>query len=320
MISYGYKLMSEEHGPKELVRNAVRAEQAGFSFAAISDHFSPWLEEEGHAPFAWSVLGAIANATHGIGLMSAVTCPIMRYHPAIVAQAAATVALLSDNRFTLGLGAGERLNEHIVGAGWTDVGERHDRLSEALDIIKGLLAGELSHFHGNHFRLDHARLFDRPARPVPIVVAAGGPHAARIAGRKGDGLIATAPRADLVEVYGLAGGDGPRYAEVALSVADREEDARQIAHRYFRWSTIGEPMAELPTPHAFAEATQPVSPQAVAEQISCGPSAEAHLAAIDRYIQAGYDRLILVQIGPDQDRFFEFFERQLAPRLPRERG
>ena len=163
MIKFGYKLKSEEHGPTDLVRNANRAEQAGFDFAAISDHFFPWVEEQGHSPFAWSVLGALANATQQIGLMTAVTCPIMRYHPAIIAQSAATVALLSDNRFTLGLGAGERLNEHIVGEGWPGRGERHERLSEALEIIQqGLLAGTLTNYRGGYFALDDARLFDRP--------------------------------------------------------------------------------------------------------------------------------------------------------------
>ena len=160
----GYKLMAEEHGPAALVRNTVRAEQAGFDFAAISDHFFPWLDEQGHAPFAWTVLGAAAQATSHIGLMTAVTCPIMRYHPAIVAQAAATLAVLSGDRFVFGLGAGERLNEHVVGEGWPGIGERHERLSEAYDIIGGLLDGSLTNYRGKYFNLDNAKLFDRPDR------------------------------------------------------------------------------------------------------------------------------------------------------------
>jgi G6PDH family F420-dependent oxidoreductase len=162
MIKLGYKLMSEEHGPIDLVRNANRAEQAGFDFAAISDHFFPWIEEQGHSPFAWSVLGALANATRQVGLTTAVTCPIMRYDPVIIAQGTATLGLLSDNRFTLALGAGERLNEHIVGEGWPGRGERHERLSEAVDIIQGLLAGTLTNYRGNYFVLDDARSI-RPA-------------------------------------------------------------------------------------------------------------------------------------------------------------
>jgi G6PDH family F420-dependent oxidoreductase len=229
MIKLGYKLMSEEHGPIDLVRNANRAEQAGFDFAAISDHFFPWIEEQGHSPFAWSVLGALANATRQVGLTTAVTCPIMRYDPAIIAQGTATLGLLSDNRFTLALGAGERLNEHIVGEGWPGRGERHERLSEAVDIIQGLLAGTLTNYRGNFFVLDDARLFDRPHVKPPVVIAAGGARAARIAARKGDGLIATKPRADLVEAFNSTGGSGPRYAEVSMCYGKQEEEAQQTA-------------------------------------------------------------------------------------------
>jgi G6PDH family F420-dependent oxidoreductase len=314
MIRFGYKLMSEEHGPNALVQNAVRAERAGFEFAAISDHFSPWLEEQGHSPFAWSVLGAAAQATRHIGLMTAVTCPIMRYHPAIIAQAAATMALLSNNRFTLGLGSGERLNEHVTGEGWPGLRERHERLSEAVDIIKGLLAGDLKQFQGRYFKLDHAQLFDRPERPPSLALAAGGPEAARLAGRKGAALVTTEASAELVEEYGFGGGTGSRYAEVALCYAESEDEARKTAHRYFRWSLSGG-MAELPCTQHFAAASRHVSPEAIAEQVSCGPSVDRHIEAIDRYIRAGYDRLILLQIGPGQDAFFDFFERELAPRF-----
>jgi G6PDH family F420-dependent oxidoreductase len=316
MVKLGYKLMSEEHGPTELVRNAKRAEQAGFEFAAISDHFFPWLEEQGHAPFAWSLLGALANATQRLGLMTAVTCPTLRYHPAIIAQGAATLALLSDDRFTLGLGAGERLNEHIIGAGWPGRGERHERLAEATDIIQGLLAGDLTNYRGHYFRLDHARLYDRPERKPPVVIAAGGVEAARLAGRKGDGLIVTEPRDDLIEAFVSTGGAGPRYAEVALCYAEREEDAKKTAHRYFRWSVTGWPvMAELPDTEGFAAASKHVSLDTVAQFVSCGPSPDRHLRAIDRFVRAGYDHIILVQVGPQQDAFIDFFERELAPAL-----
>ena len=316
MLRIGYKLMSEEHGPEELVRNAKRAEQAGFDFAALSDHFFPWLEAQGHSPLAWSVLGAVANATQRIGLMTAVTCPIMRYHPAIIAQGAATLGLLSNNRFTLGLGAGERLNEHIVGAGWPGRAERHERLSEATDIIQGLLAGNLTNYRGHYFRLDHARLFDRPETKPAVAIAAGGVEAARLAGKKGDGLVTTEPRADLVEAFVSSGGSGPLYAEVALSYAEQEEDAKKTAHHYFRWSVAGWPvMAELPDTEGFAAASKHVTIETVAQLISCGPSLERHLQAIDRYVQAGYDHIILVQVGPGQDPFIDFFERQLSPAL-----
>jgi G6PDH family F420-dependent oxidoreductase len=248
--------------------------------------------------------------------MTAVTCPIMRYHPAIIAQGAATLALLSDNRFTLGLGAGERLNEHVIGAGWPGRGERHERLSEAIDIIQGLLVGELTNYRGKYFDLDHARLYDRPETKPAVVIAAGGPEAARLAGRKGDGLIATAPRPDLIAAFEAAGGSGPRYAEVALCCAEREEDAQETAHRYFRWSVSGWPVqAELPDTESFTAASEHVSPELVARSVTCGPAPERHLEAIDRFVQAGYDHVILVQVGPDQDALFELFERELAPAL-----
>ena len=257
----GYKLMAEEHGPAALVRNTVRAEQAGFDFAAISDHFFPWLDEQGHAPFAWTVLGAAAQATSHIGLMTAVTCPIMRYHPAIVAQAAATLAVLSGDRFVFGLGAGERLNEHVVGQGWPGIGERHERLSEAYDIIAGLLDGSLTNYRGKYFSLDNAKLFDRPDRAPPLVGAAGGPEAARLAGRKTQGLITTEPSADLIAAFKSAGGNGPLYAEVPLCYAASEDEARDIAHRYNRWSLAGGPvMPELPDTESLRRREQPHHP------------------------------------------------------------
>jgi G6PDH family F420-dependent oxidoreductase len=316
MVKLGYKLMSEEHGPSDLVRNAQRAEDAGFDFAAISDHFFPWLEEQGHSPLAWSVLGAIAQATSRLGLMTAVTCPTMRYHPAIIAQGAATVGLLSNGRFTLGVGAGERLNEHIVGAGWPGRAERQERLAEALDIIQGLLAATLKNYRGKHLVLDHAWLFDRPKEKPRVVVAVAGPRGAGTAAAKADGLIATEPKPDLIAAYTKAGGNGPRYCEVAMCYAAREDDAKKTAHKYFRWSLAGWPvMAELPDPEGFAASSQTAMPDDVGEKISCGPSADKHLQAIHKYVQAGFDHIILTQIGPQQDAFMDFFQRELAPAL-----
>ncbi|CAN5425797.1 LLM class F420-dependent oxidoreductase [soil metagenome] len=316
MVKLGYKLMSEEHGPAELVRNARRAEQAGFDFAAISDHYFPWLEEQGHAPFAWSVLGAIAQATRRMGLMTAVTCPIMRYHPAIIAQAAATMGLLSEGRFALGLGSGERLNEHVVGEGWPGIVERHERLEEAVEIIQGLLTGEISTFHGEYFRLDHAKLFDRPKRKPDVIMAAGGPEAAKLAAEKTDGLIVTEPKKELLQVYAKNGGKGPRYAEVAMCCAPTEEEGRKTAHRYFRWSLSGWPvLAELPHEEAFAAASEHISVEVVGKAVSCGPSVDKHLEAIEKYVAVGCDHIILNQIGPDQDSFFELAERKLLPAL-----
>jgi G6PDH family F420-dependent oxidoreductase len=316
MVTFGYKLMSEEHGPAELIANARTAEAAGFAFAAISDHYFPWLSEQGHAPFAWAVLGALAEATKTLGLMTAVTCPIMRYHPAIVAQAAATLGVMTDNRFTLGLGAGERLNEHVVGAGWPGVAERHERLREAVDIIQGLLSGALSTYRGTHFRLDHAKIFDRPSKKPPVILAAGGPDAAGLAAEACDGLIVTEPKRDLLAAYRKAGGKGPRYAEVAVCYAADKEEAQKTAHKYFRWSVAGWPvLAELPHEEAFAAASKHVPVEAVGENVTCGPKVGDYLAAIDKYTKVGCDHIILNQVGPDQDAFFRFFKTKLAPAL-----
>ncbi len=316
MIRLGYKLMSEEHGPADLVRNAQRAEQAGFDFAAISDHFFPWLEEQGHAPFAWSVLGAVANATRRIGLMTAVTCPILRYHPAIVAQGAATVALLSGNRFTLGLGAGERLNEHIVGQGWPGLGERHERLAEAIDIIQGLLAGETR-------ELPRQAL---PARPCAAVRPArrqarrgrGGRRSGSGSAGRAERRRADRHRAEERFHRGLP--DGRRFGTALCrgGAVLRRAGGRggRDGAPLFRWSLGGwAVMAELPDTGGFAAASQHLSPEMVAKEISCGPSADRHLEAIGRYIDAGFDHIILCQIGPDQDSFLELFQRALAPAL-----
>jgi G6PDH family F420-dependent oxidoreductase len=231
-----------------------------------------WLEEQEHAPLAWPVLGAIANATNRIGLMTAVTCPLMRYHPAVIAEGAATLGLLSGSRFTLGLGSGERLNEHLTGAGWPGRVERRERFGEAIDIIQGLLGGNLTNYRGRYYQLDHARLFDRPEGKVRVAIAAGGPHAARLAGEKGDALIATEPRSELVEAYEASGGNGPRYAKVSTCYARSEGEAKRTAHRFFRWSLAGWPvMVELPDTEGFAAASKSISPDAVTEAIPCGP-------------------------------------------------
>jgi G6PDH family F420-dependent oxidoreductase len=238
----------------------------------------------------------------------------MRYHPAIVAQAAATLGFLSKNRFTLGLGSGERLNEHIVGAGWPGLLERHERFAEAVDIIQGLLTGRLSNYRGKHLQLDGARLFDRPTSKPAVVITAGGPNAARLAGEKGDGLMATEAQSDLIQEFHKGGG-----FEVPLCCAEREEDARGTAHKYFRWSVTGWPVqAELPDTNGFAAASTYISPDTVARHITCGPSAGRHLEAIRRFIKAGYDHIILVQVGPDQEYFLDLFRRELAPALRQE--
>jgi G6PDH family F420-dependent oxidoreductase len=317
-MRFGYKLMSEEHGAQALVRNARRAEEAGFDFVAISDHFHPWLRSQGHSPFAWSVLGAVAATTSRIGLATAVTCPFIRYHPAIVAQAAATVACLSDGRMTLGLGAGEELNEHVVGQGWPGSRQRLEMLGESIEILRRLWQGGAQTWHGRHLRIDRAELFDRPEKPPAVVVAAGGRRGAELAARHADGIFATEPKRALLDAWKGAGGKGAAYAEVALSWAPDEREALRTAHDRFRFGLLGwKVLADLPHPANFEAATRFIRPDDVAEQIACGPDPEVHLQAIGRFQDAGFDHIVLVGIGPDQEGFFRFWREQLAPRLRR---
>ncbi|MGR2752014.1 TIGR03557 family F420-dependent LLM class oxidoreductase [Agromyces arachidis] len=315
-MQFGYKLAAEAFGPKELVRQARLAEEAGFDFVEISDHFHPWLDEQGHSPFAWSVLGSIAASTDRIGLATGVTCPTVRYHPAIIAQAAATLALLSEGRFTLGLGSGERLNEHVVGQGYPSVSDRQEMLREAIEIIRLLWSGGYQSYEGAYLSLEDARVFDLPDELPPIAVAAGGPDAARLAADHGDAMFGTDPDRDLIEAYRSAGGDGARYGEVGIAWARDADAAARAAHETSRWSLLGwKVMSELPNPANFAEAAEFVRLDDVREQVSCGPDVAAHVEAVRAYADAGYDRIAIMNLGPDPDGFFEFFANELRPAL-----
>jgi G6PDH family F420-dependent oxidoreductase len=317
-LKFGYKLSAEGFGPKELIRQAVRAEQAGFDFVEISDHYHPWLDVQGHSPFAWTVLGAIAAKTERIGLATGVTCPTVRYHPAIIAQAAATLAIVSDNRFTLGIGAGERLNEHVVGQGFPSVRGRHERLREALEIIKLLWQGGYQSYEGRHLQLEDARVFDLPDELPVIAVAAGGKQAAAMAAELGDGLFATEPRSDLVESYTGAGGSGPRYAEVPMAWAPTEEAGVEEVLKTTRWALTGwKVMSELPNPVNFDAASQTVRAEDVRGQFALGPDAEPYVEAVRTYVEAGFDHIVLQNAGPDPDGFLDFFQKELHDKLPR---
>lgn len=312
MAKFGYKLMSEEHSPKALVKNAVLAEEAGFDFVSISDHFHPWLKSQGHSPFAWSVLGAIAQATSKVGITTGLTCPIIRYHPAIVAQAAATVALLSDDRFSLAIGAGERLNEHVTGARWPAIPERHAMLGEAIEIFRLLWNGGAQNFSGTHFKLDHAELFDRPAKEIPIILGVSGPESLSLAREKADGIMTTTPDPKLGQGFEK----GPRYVEVALAYAASEDEGCKLAHERFRFSAFDWSVnSEVPTVEGFEAATKWVRPEDLAETIPAGPDPQVHLKAIGKAIDAGFDQIVLTGIGPDQAGFARFFEKELKPGL-----
>jgi G6PDH family F420-dependent oxidoreductase len=316
MTRFGYKLMTETHDPRELVRNARLAEDAGFDFVSISDHYHPWLESHGHSPFAWSVLGAVCNATETIGIATGLTCPIIRYHPAIVAQAAGTIGVMSEGRFTLALGAGERLNEHVVGRGWPPVYERHAMLAEAVEVIRLLWKGETCSYQGAYFHLDSARVYDLPEKPIPLVIGVSGEKSTALAADVGAGIMAVEPKRALVEDWKKAGGKGPRYGEVALGYAPSKAAGLALAHEYSRFGLLGWSVAaELPSVGAFEEATRFVRPEDLRDEVPHGPDAETYVEAVRKFVDAGFDHVVLLAAGPDQESFIRFFETELKDEL-----
>ncbi len=318
MTVIGYTMMCEQTGPKELVRDVQLAEAAGFDFAVISDHYFPWVEAMGHSPYAWSVLGAAAQVTSRIELMTYVTCPIKRYHPAVVAQKAATVGLLSDGRFTLGLGAGENLNEHVTGGGWPPVNVRHQMLDEAVEIIRLLWGGGYVNFDGRHFRVDSAKLWDLPDEPLRLGVAASGRQSGELAGRTADCLIAVEPSPAIVDAFDAAGGSGkPRVGQLPVSYDPDRDTAITRALELFGWFGGGWKVnAELPGTAAFEAASSPVRADDIADAIPCGDSVEAVVGAVQEFAKAGFTHVALCQIGGDtQPGFIEWWKRDLGPAL-----
>jgi G6PDH family F420-dependent oxidoreductase len=319
MVGFGYTLMTEQAGPRELVSHAGAAEAAGFDFEVISDHYSPWLASQGHSPYAWSVLGAASQVTERVELMTYVTCPIRRYHPAVVAQKAATVQLLSDGRFTLGLGAGENLNEHIAGTGWPPANIRHEMFAEALTIIAELFDGGYVNYTGKHFTVDSAKLWDLPERRVPIATAVSGRQSVRLGAPRADAMIAVEPDGDLVREWdAVSPTPGQRkIGQLPISWDPDRAAAVRRAHEQFRWFAGGWKVnAELPGPDSFAAATQFVTEEDVASNIPCGPDVDGIVSAVAEFWEAGFTDVALVQIGGDhQDEFFPFAERDLLPAL-----
>lgn len=319
MTRIGYTLMTEQAGPRELVSQAAAAERAGFDFEVCSDHYFPWLDEQGHAPYAWSVLGAVSQVTERVGLMTYVTCPTVRYHPVVVAQKAATMGILSGDRFTLGLGAGENLNEHVVGRGWPPANIRHEMLAEAIEIIRALLAGGYVNYAGQHFRADSARLWDLPEQPVPIGVAVSGTQSVEAFAPLADAMIAVEPDPSLGPAWEAAGGGAGarRIGQLPVSYGTDATAAVRRAHEQFRWFSGGWKVnAELPGTAAFAAASQHVGPEAVADSISCGDDVDAILRAVSEFTDAGFTDVALVQIGGDQQEpFLDFARAELLPAL-----
>ena len=315
MTKLGYTLFSELRGPKDLVAQARRAEEVGFDFAVMSDHFHPWLSSHSNSPFAWSVLGAVAAVTDRIGLGTLVTCPFLRYHPAIIAQAAATIAVMSDNRFTLALGSGEQLNEHVVGKGWPPVDVRHEMLAESVEIMQLLWSGGFQSYRGKHLTLEDARLYTLPDQPVPIAIAGSGDQSIDLAAGVGAHFVAIEPNPDLVQRFEQASPGKRKIGQVALSYDADESTAKEHAMRFAFGVAGWKVMAELPNVANFDAAVGTVRQEDVTSMVACGPDPDVHVKAIREFMDAGYDEVAVVQVGDDIDGFFGFWRDELAPRL-----
>lgn len=316
-VEVGYKLTCEEHGPRALVCYARQAEEAGFTFAMLSDHYHPWIPEQGQSPFVWSVIGSIAQATGRLRVGIGVTCPLIRLHPAIVAQAAATTAALLPGRFMLGLGTGEHLNEHIFGDYWPPGATRRAMLEEAVALIRLLWQGGLRSHKGQYYTVENAQLYTLPEQLPPVLIAASGTRSAHMAGHLGDGLITVGVQAKLVDRFIAAGGAGkPRYAELNVCWAPDEAEARRLAHA--RWPIAGMQgalLSDLRLPSHFAQAASTITEEEIAQAVICGPDPARHIAAIAQAAEAGYTHVWVHQIGPDQAGFFQFYAQEVLPKL-----
>jgi coenzyme F420-dependent glucose-6-phosphate dehydrogenase len=313
VVELGYALSSEELGPIELVESARRAEQAGFAFALISDHFHPWLDVQGESPFVWTTIGAIAQATESLTLGTGVTCPLIRTHPAIIAHAAATSAALMPGRFFLGVGTGENLNEHVLGDRWPNHEQRLEMLEEAIMVMRELWRGDLVTHRGPHYTVDRARLYTVPEEPPPIAVAAGGPDAAELAGRIGDAFVSTAPDEDLIRAFRDAGGEGkPSYGQLTVCYGEDRGEAVKTAFKQWPNAGLGGELGqELAMPSHYEAACEVLTPDQVAEKVVCGPDPDEHRKAIAEFEDAGFSRVYVHQVGRDQEPFFDFYAREI---------
>ena len=316
MVALGYALLGEEHGAPDLVRHAMQAEVSGFSFAIASDHYHPWTDAQGHSPFVWSTLGAIAQATASLVIGTGVTCPTMRIHPAIVAQAAATMATLAPERFFFGVGSGEYLNEHILGDPWPPAETRLEMLREAIEVIRELWRGEEYSHDGAFFTVHRARLYSVPSAPPALLVAAGGPAAAAVAAEEGDGIIATSPDAELLDAWSARGGDGPRVGMFHTAYAETLEEGRALIARYWSHAALPSHMhVDLATPAQFEGAAKYIRPEDYDERTPQGPDPVPVIETIQRFVEAGFDHVLVHQIGPDQPTFLDWFKREIAPNV-----
>lgn len=317
MPEFGYKLSSEEHNAPDLVRYAREAEQAGFTFASVSDHFHPWVDRQGNSPFVWSVLGAAGEATDSLSFLTGVTCPTIRTHPAIIAQAAATSAQLLPGRFSLGLGSGENLNEHILGDRWPPAAQRLEMLEEAIEVIRLLWEGGFKTFRGRHYTVENARVYSLPDEPPPILIAGSGKKSIGLAARAGNGFIGVAPSEEIVSQFKSAGGGNkPLYAEVNVCWAKDVSSAKKTVYEWWPIAGIkGQLLQEVALPSHFEQAAAMIDEDGATEDVACGPDSEVHIDNIRRFVDAGYTHIWIHQIGPDQDGFLEFYSNEVLPKL-----
>jgi coenzyme F420-dependent glucose-6-phosphate dehydrogenase len=316
-MEVGYALSSEEHSPADLVRHARAAEEAGFSFGLISDHIHPWVDAQGHAGFVWSILGSIAQATDEFRIGTGVTCPTMRIHPAIIAHAAATVACLMPGRFFLGVGTGENLNEHVLGAKWPAPDERLEMLEESVEVMRLLWQGNYQTHRGKHYTVENLRIFDVPDEPIEVAVAAMQPKAAELAGRIGDSLVNVAPKQEIIEKFEQSGGNGkPKYGQVTVCYAKSTDEAKKTAFEVWPNALVeGSASQELPLPSDFEELVEGREADELDGTLTLGPDVDEFVEEIKNYDEAGYTHVYLHQIGPDQEAFLAFAQNELLPKL-----
>lgn len=302
--SFGLTLSSEEHAPTRLVDIAELAQDSGFDFVSISDHFHPWLDAQGHSPFVWAVLGAIAERTETLDVAVGVSCPIMRMHPVIHAHAVATTARLFGSRFTWGVGTGEALNEHVLGDRWPPAPQRLEMLDESLELIRLLLSGDQITFEGRFYTAENAQIYDPPETPLPIIMSAFGPEAAKRAARIADGLWTTGAVDEVVEPWRDAGGTGPVYTQFNVCW-DRDQDRALdiVEEKWANGAMPGQPSQDLPTPAHFDMLRPLVRREDLAEQIPCGPDLSSLIDHVARAVDAGADHIYFHQIGDDQEGF-----------------
>jgi G6PDH family F420-dependent oxidoreductase len=315
-MKIGYFLSCEEHGPRELVRQARMAEESGFSDLWISDHYHPWIDAQGHSPFVWSVIGALAQATEHSTVTTAVTCPTVRIHPAVIAQAAATSAVLLEGRFRLGVGSGEALNEHILGDPWPSADVRLEMLEEAIEVIRALWTGTQVDHSGRHYRVENAELYTRPDEPPPLLVSGFGPKAVDLAARVGDGYCITMPDPGLIGRFRSRAGDKRVEAGTKVCYGASRDAAVATAHRIWPNEVLpGELAQVLPQPAHFEQASELVTDEMVADAVPCGPDLDEHVTAIQEFADAGVDHLYVQQIGSEQEAFFKAYAKHVLPRF-----